>query len=78
MGSVAKNSSQIIDGTKFTGHALARMQARGIISPRAVLDVIKHPVRSFPGNMPETTVYIKDNLKVVTNNAGDIITVIWQ
>lgn len=78
MSSVAKNSPITIGGTKFTGHALDQMQARGIISPRTILDVVKHPGRTFPGNRPGTIVFIKDNLKVVTNSAGDIITVMWQ
>jgi hypothetical protein len=54
------------------------MQARGILSPSAVLDVIKNPARMFPGNTPGTSVFIRDNLKVSTNKAGDIITVIPQ
>ncbi len=76
--SVAKNSSQVINGTKFTGHALEQMQARGILSPSGVLDVIKNPARILPGNRPGTTVFLRDNLKVVTNKAGDVITVIWK
>ena len=75
---VTKNSPTTINGTKFTGHALDQMQARGIISPRAVFDVIKNPARTFPGNKPGTSVFIRDNLKVITNKVGDIITVIPQ
>ena len=75
---LTKNSPTTINGTKFTGHALDQMQARGILSPSAVLDVVKNPARTFPGNTPGTTVFIRDNLKVITNKAGDIITVIPQ
>lgn len=75
---ISNNKPAIIDGVKFTGHALDQMQARGIISPSAVLDVIRNPIKVIPGNMPETFVCIKDNLKVVVNAAGDIITVIPQ
>jgi RHS repeat-associated protein len=75
---VTKNTSTTINGTKFTGHALDQMQARGILSPSGVLDVVKNPAKMFPGNTPGTTVFIRDNLKVITNKAGDIITVIPQ
>jgi RHS repeat-associated protein len=73
-----KNSPKIINGTKFTGHALDQMQSRGIISPYSVLDVVKNPTQILSGSTQGTIVFIKDNLKVVTNNAGDIITVMWQ
>jgi len=78
MSSVARNSPVMINGVKFTGHALDQMQARGILSPTAVLDVVKNPARVFSGNQPGTMVFIRDNLKIVTNKAGDIVTVIWQ
>ncbi|UNY99767.1 FG-GAP-like repeat-containing protein [Zhouia spongiae] len=75
---LTKNSPATIGGRKFTGHALDQMQSRGIISPRTVLDVINNPARTFPGNTPGTSVFIRDNLKIITNKAGDIITVIPQ
>lgn len=75
---LTKNSPTIIEGRKFTGHALDQMQSRGIISPRAVLDVIDNPQQVFSGNRPGTTVFVKDNLKVVTNTVGDVVTVIWH
>lgn len=78
INSVAKNSPTTINGTKFTGHALDQMQARGIISPSSVLDIVKNPAQVVPGKTLGTTVFIRDNLKVVTNTAGDIITVMWQ
>ena len=73
-----KNKPEIINGVKFTGHALDRMQERGILSPSVVLDIVKNPVQTYPGNRPDTYVYIRDNLKVVANGAGDILTVIPQ
>ncbi|MEA1786485.1 DUF4258 domain-containing protein, partial [Arenibacter sp. GZD96] len=76
--SVSPNTPTTIDGVKFTGHALDQMQARGILSPRAVIDVINNPASSFPGNRIGTTIFIRDNLKVVTNNFGDVMTVILQ
>ena len=78
MSSVAKNTPTVIGGTKFTSHALDQMQARGITSPTAVLDVIKNPTQKFLGNQPDTFVFMKDNLKVITNKAGEIVTVIWK
>ncbi len=78
MTSVAKNTPTIIDGTKFTAHALEQMQKRGIISPTAVLDVVRHPAQTMPGGTPGTIVYIRDNLRIVTNIAGDIVTVVWH
>ncbi len=74
----ARNTSSVINGRKYTGHALDQMQNRGIISPTAVDDVIRNPAQVIPGNTPGTSVYIRDNLKVVANTAGDVITVVWQ
>lgn len=74
---VAKNRPTVINGVKFTGHALDQMQSRGIISPTAVIDVIKS-TKGIVGNTPNTLVFIRENLKVVTNLNGDIVTVIWQ
>lgn len=74
----ARNTSTVINGRKYTGHALDQMQNRGIISPTAVDDVIRNPAQVIPGNTPGTSVYIRDNLKVVANTAGDVITVVWQ
>jgi hypothetical protein len=44
----------------------------------AVIDVIRNPASTTAGNQPGTMVYIRDNLKVVTNSAGDVITVVRQ
>lgn len=35
-----RKSPEIINGSKFTGHALDQMQARGILSPNSVLDLV--------------------------------------
>lgn len=75
---ITKNVPTAINGTKFTGHALDQMQARGVLSPNAVLDVVKNPTSILEGNTPGTTVFIRDNLKIVTNTAREIVTVILQ
>ncbi|TDG94099.1 hypothetical protein [Cardinium endosymbiont of Culicoides punctatus] len=36
-----RNMDTIIEGRKFSGHALDRMQSRGILTPRAVSDTIR-------------------------------------
>jgi RHS repeat-associated protein len=73
------NSPGTVNGVQFTGHAFDQMQSRGITSPTAVIDVINNPVSTAPGNVPFTTVYFKDNLKVVTNTDGTrVITVMKQ
>lgn len=73
---ITQNTPTVIDGVKFTGHALDQMRNRGVISPTAVLDVIRNPLKVIPGNQPGTTLYVRDGLKVVTNDVGDVITVI--
>ncbi|MEM1357972.1 MAG: RHS repeat-associated core domain-containing protein [Bacteroidota bacterium] len=70
------NTPATILDRKFTGHALDRMQERGITSPTAVDDAIRNPTSTEPGNFPGTTVHWKDNLKVVVNKAGDVITAV--
>lgn len=42
------------------------------------LTLFRNPAQILPGNTHGTTVFIRDNLKVVTNKVGDIITVMWQ
>ena len=71
------NVSTIINGRKFTGHALDKMQGRGF-TPTIVEEIIKHPTKIISGKQPGTTVYIGEKLKVVLNEAADIITVIPQ
>ena len=71
------NTDTIINGRKFSGHALDQMQGRGFV-PTVVEDVVKHPSKVVPGNTPGTTVYIGEKLKVILNKAGDVVTVIHQ
>ena len=71
------NSPTVINGRKFTGHSLDRMQGRGF-TPSVVEDVIKHPTKILPGNKPGTRVYFGEKLKVILNEAGDVMTVIFQ
>jgi len=44
----------------------------------AVLYVIKNPSKIIPGNASGTSALFKDNLKVIINKTGDVISVIWQ
>jgi len=71
------NTATIINGRKFSGHALDQMQGRGFV-PAVVEDVVKHPSKVVPGNTPGTTMYIGKKLKVILNKAGDVVTVIHQ
>ncbi len=71
------NTDTIINGRKFSGHALDQMQGRGFV-PAVVEDVVKHPSKVVPGNTLGTTVYIGKKLKVILNKAGDVVTVIHQ
>ncbi|MBK8909901.1 MAG: hypothetical protein IPM61_01080 [Chlorobi bacterium] len=73
---VQGNTPTAINGVKFTGHALDRMQGRGILSPSTVLDVINNPFKIHQGNSPGSTVHVGQQMKVVTNQNGDVITVI--
>jgi uncharacterized protein YukE len=68
------NSSTTIGGRFYTGHALDRMQGRGI--PSSVLeDCIKNGSRNA-GKIVGTYEYTTDGLKVITNENGKVITVI--
>lgn len=60
------NSAKIINGRVFTGHALDRMQGRGI-TPSIVESVIKNGV-ALAGKTPSTTAYTFKNVKVIINN----------
>lgn len=70
------NAPTTISGRTFTGHALDQMQGRGV-TPTAVESAIQSGVPS-PGNSPGTFVHVFEDLKVVMNTAGDVITVIHQ
>jgi len=77
----------IIRGIEYTEHALERMAPRGLIQkgaemmsrgvpPSVVENAIKNGVKSA-GNQPGTIVHVFENLRVVTNMAGNrVITVI--
>jgi hypothetical protein len=69
------NEPTTIGGRDYTGHALDRMQGRGV-PPSAVEDAIQNGQQS-PGNTPDTTVNAGDNkVTVVTGADGQVITVI--
>jgi len=65
------NSPATIGGRKYTGHALDQMQGRGL-TPSVVEDTIQNGVSS-PGK-GSTIDYVTDQAKVVTNEAGDVVT----
>ena len=67
------NIPTIIDGIKYSGHALDRMQGRGI-PPSIVKDAIETGKRS-PAR--EGKVKIENNqVAVITNNEGNVVAVI--
>jgi hypothetical protein len=71
------NSSAMIGGRDYSGHALDRMQGRGV-PPSAVEDAIQNGA-SKPGNQPDTTVHTGENgVTVVTGSRGNVITVITR
>ncbi|MUK87330.1 hypothetical protein GMD78_02805 [Ornithinibacillus sp. L9] len=62
-------------GTKeYNDFMKKQVDPRGI-TPSVVEDTIKYGTPS-PGNTPGTTVYQRDQIRVVTNSNGDVITVI--
>lgn len=72
------NSPNTIEGTDYSGHALDQMQGRGVPSS-VVQDTINNGIPS-PGNTPGTTVYQSptNNVAVVVNSSGRVITVITK
>ena len=69
------NAPTTIGGREYSGHALDRMQGRGV-PPSAVEDAIQNGAR-LPGNSPGTFVHAGANgVIVVTGNGGRVITVI--
>lgn len=69
------NEPTSIGGRDYSGHALDRMQGRGV-PPSAVEDAIQNGTQS-PGNTPGTTVHTGSNgVTVVTGNGGRVVTVI--
>lgn len=75
MNSIGNNKASVVNGREFSGHALDQMQGRGILSPSVVEDAIRYPTQVIQGNTPNTAVFIKDNLRVVINSSGKVITV---
>ena len=69
------NTSGIVDGIKYTGHAFDQMQADGIM-PSVVKDVIDN-VKPTKGKNPGTNAYYSpiNNVTVITNAKGEIVTV---
>lgn len=71
---VSGNTPTTINGRKYTGHALDRMQGRGA-TPTVVGNAIKNGKRS-PGRKKSTVVHNTEGVSVVTNSKGDVVTVI--
>jgi hypothetical protein len=72
----------MITAWQFCSHALRRMAEMGLDDDK-VLDTIRSPHLTYPGsrNHPADvprTVYVRDNLAVVTSDDGAIITVLWH
>ena len=59
---------------KYSGHSIERIQERGL-TPIVVEDAIKTGTRT-PGKRAGTFVHLTDKAKIVTNDKGDVITVI--
>lgn len=68
------NPSAFIDGRSYFGHALDRMQERGL-SPSTIEQTIKDGVKS-PGHSGRTVHYDRsNNLTVVTKPNGEVVTI---
>jgi RHS repeat-associated protein len=67
------NKPATISGRYYTGHALDRMQERGMY-PSVVEDIIATGTTK-PGNEPGTTVHTTKQGSVVLNANGDVVTV---
>jgi hypothetical protein len=70
------NNPTSINGRYYTEHALDQMQGRGII-PSVVDDIIFRGTKSF-GNTPDTTTHTTEQLKVILNQSGEVVTAITQ
>jgi hypothetical protein len=71
------NEPAEIGGRVYTGHALDRMQGRGV-TPSPVEEAIQNG-KSKPGHLPGTTVHSGDDgVRVVTGPDGQVITVVTQ
>ena len=72
-----RNPPETINGREYSGHAIDRMQERGL-TPSVVDNAIQNGVRGA-GNRPNTSVHTDNvnNLRVVTNSEnGRVVTVI--
>ena len=71
------NQPTMIDGRLYSGHALDRMQGRGI--PLSAVEEAIQNGRKSPGNTPGTTVHTGDNgVIAVAGLDGQVITVITR
>ena len=70
----SRNAASNIDGTDFSGHSLDRLQDRGI--PISVVkEAINYGVKSDLGNGISKYHDAKNNISVIVNNEGKVITV---
>lgn len=67
------NKPTVINGREYSGHALDRMQGRGLM-PSVVEDTIATGSRSA-GNTPGTTVFTSGQARVVVNATGKVVSV---
>jgi hypothetical protein len=68
------NSSGVVDGREYSGHAFDRMQQQGIM-PSVVENATRGP--AIPGKVPGTTAYYDsaNNITVITDTAtGRVVT----
>ena len=75
MNVVNRNRPAVINGRKYTGHALDRMQGRGY-TPSVVEDIVTNPLIKDKGNGAGAWIRQNDNGRVIINDNGDVITVI--
>ena len=68
------NAPTTIGGRDFTGHAIDEMQGRGIM-PSVVENAIQNGVRTA-GSEAGTFQHVLEGVRVITNQAGGVITVI--
>jgi len=72
-----RNAPEKIGGRDYSGHAIDRMQERGM-TPSVVENAVRNGARSA-GNKPNTSVFTDsvNNVRVITNsNTGRVVTVI--
>jgi len=72
----SRNVATRIGGRLYTGHALDRMEERGLV-PMVVEDIIAYPTRTGPGRTAGTTLFENGNGSVVLNSSGHVVTV-WH